>query len=172
MPYYIARIIVVDCSIVFNHPCFVFSCQRVMRKILILLAGGISAAVCTFVLAWFVLPTHFFVSEDVEPIKAKIIAALSIDGGKLTYLGGEFSRESIVLFKIDACDISLERRVPIADVEKFSDEGNHIAAVMDMFQVGQSVTEFEKIYEIRLEVDTIFLAVVKGTVYILFCGMV
>ena len=144
----------------------------VLRKILILFAGGISAIVCTFVLVWFILPTRFFMSEDIAQIKAKVVTALSVDGDKLSCLGGEFCRESIVLFKIDACDISLERRVPIADVEKFSDEGNHIAAVMDMFQVGQSVTEFEKIYEIRLEVDTIFLAVAKGTVYILFCGMV
>ena len=144
----------------------------VAGRALLVMVCGLLATICLFVLLWFVLPSRCFIKEDIEPIKTQIESALSIKSNdELKFLGGEFRRESTVLFEIDACGMSFDGLSPITGAERFRDECKHVAAVLKMFQPDRTEPVIDKIYEIRLEVDTILVASANGTAYVMFLGM-
>lgn len=143
----------------------------VAGRALLVMVCGLSAAICLFILLWFVLPSRYFIKEDIEPIKTQIENALSVKSDELKFLGGEFCRESTVLFEIDACGMSFDGLSPITGAERFRDECTHVAAVLKMFQPDRTEPVIDKIYEIRLEVDTILVASANGTAYVMFLGM-
>lgn len=140
-------------------------------KALQMMAGCLLGAICLVMFLWFVLPSRYFTSEDIESVKTQIEKALSIKGAELKFLGGEFCRESTVLFEIDSEGLSLDELTPITGAERFRDESRHVASVLKMFQSERTEPVIDKIYEIRLEVDTILVASARETVYIMFLGM-
>ena len=143
----------------------------VAMRSLPMMACGLLVAICLFFFLWFVLPSRYFTSEDIESVETQIEKALSIKGAELKFLGGEFCRESTVLFEIDSNGLSLDELTPITGAERFRDESRRVASVLKMFQPERTEPVIDKIYEIRLEIDTILVVSAKETVYIMFLGM-
>ena len=156
---------------VLNERRAVMKVLTVAMRSLPMMACGLLVAICLFFFLWFVLPSRYFTSEDIESVKTQIEKALSIKGAELKFLGGEFCRESTVLFEIDSNGLSLDELTPITGAERFRDESRHVASVLKMFQPERTEPVIDKIYEIRLEIDTILVASAKETVYIMFLGM-